>query len=499
MGWELKGLAQRLRKQVREMKVDRNYKIMLTALTCLALLHSGAAESDSKAKPSDRMIGDAIERTMMFDPTVFSNDVDIEVEEGIVTLKGEVEDLRSKERASEIAGSKKGARSVVNLLSVQNSGLSDYEIQTRVKSALSFDTITRDLPIEANVAKGTVTLTGEVDAWGVKNLAEDVASQVIGVRGVINQLTVTPDPERDSATIKSHIERALRNNLFVDAAFVKTNVADGTVTLTGIVGSFAEKGRAVKLAHVAGVNEVNADKLVVDSWIDTGEVKDSPYAQLSDDDIRDAVKAALAADPRVYSYNPEVQVVDGNVTLRGVVDTVVARIAAERDANETVGVRRVYNYLKVRPGTVVPDSELVTRISDALRLNPYTDRYDVKIESRNGRVTLQGDTETQYEKYKVEEIASGIEGVKSVNNRILVLGQNYPHLRPKTDMQIYEDIVDELRWSAFVDAEQIAVKVDDGVVTLSGMVQNLRQKRAAEVNAEDGGARGIINDIKVIQ
>ena len=50
----------------------------------------------------------------------------------------------------------------------------------------------------------------------------------------------------------------------------------------------------------------------------------------------------------------------------------------------------------------------------------------------------------------------------------------------KTDKQLKDDILAELRWEPSVSAEQIGVEVKDGVVTLAGHVNSLVEKWAAE-------------------
>ena len=50
----------------------------------------------------------------------------------------------------------------------------------------------------------------------------------------------------------------------------------------------------------------------------------------------------------------------------------------------------------------------------------------------------------------------------------------------KTDMKLKEDILAELRWEPSVNAEQIGVEVEDGIVTLAGHVNSYFEKLAAE-------------------
>ena len=53
-------------------------------------------------------------------------------------------------------------------------------------------------------------------------------------------------------------------------------------------------------------------------------------------------------------------------------------------------------------------------------------------------------------------------------------------LEMKTDTQLKNDVVEELRWEPKVNANDISVIVKDGVVTLTGMVPTYAEKWAAE-------------------
>lgn len=67
----------------------------------------------------------------------------------------------------------------------------------------------------------------------------------------------------------------------------------------------------------------------------------------------------------------------------------------------------------------------------------------------------------------------------------------------KNDSRIREDIKNELIWSPFVDANQVAVSVLDGIAILSGTVDSWGEYRAAQENAFEGGAVSVGNTLKV--
>lgn len=68
----------------------------------------------------------------------------------------------------------------------------------------------------------------------------------------------------------------------------------------------------------------------------------------------------------------------------------------------------------------------------------------------------------------------------------------------KTDAEIKNDVLDELAWRPNIDETQIGVIVEDGVVTLSGVVNNYSKKLAAELAAKSvEGVKAVALDIEV--
>ena len=66
------------------------------------------------------------------------------------------------------------------------------------------------------------------------------------------------------------------------------------------------------------------------------------------------------------------------------------------------------------------------------------------------------------------------------------------------DSDIKRDVEDELRWDPDIDATDIAVSVNSGIVTLAGFVRSYMQKYRAEDDAKRvAGSVGVVNDIEV--
>lgn len=68
----------------------------------------------------------------------------------------------------------------------------------------------------------------------------------------------------------------------------------------------------------------------------------------------------------------------------------------------------------------------------------------------------------------------------------------------KSDFQIQQDVMDELKWEPYLKASEIGVAVKNGVVTLSGHVDSYSKKIAAESAAKKVvGVKAVAEDIEV--
>lgn len=279
----------------------------------------------------------------------------------------------------------------------------------------------------------------------------------------------------------------------MDDYLIDVEVKDGVVVLDGLVGSLAEKTRAISDGWVADVLSVDGSGLDID-WTSRDELRrKSLYVARTDEEIEEAVEKTLAYDPRVASVEPDVEVHNGTVILSGVVGDLKARRAAEEDARNVIGVWRVRNHLKVRPKSVPEDAVLEKRVLGALANDPYVDRFDVKVAVDEGWVYLSGDVDNSFERNRAGRVAEGVRDAVAVVN---YLDYDYTWTW-KPDREIREDVRDQLFWSPYVSADQVSVNVDGGVVTLTGLVDTWSERDVAEKNAWDGGAKDVHNELDV--
>jgi len=477
-------------------------------------------EISDESKPNDESITKFIQTEMIVQDGVNWNDIDVETKEGIVTLSGKVDNLLEKDRSINIAKSIRGVRAVIDKLKVRKVEISDQQLKKDVEAALFIDPATDSYELEVDVKNGKITLSGEVDSWQEKELAVKVVKGVRGVQALENEVYFAYNNSRDDIEIKSDITQTLHWDIRVDDALIDVKVSEGNVSLSGTAGSASEHSQAVINSWVAGVKNVDASKLRIADWSKDEQIRSSRFVQKEDDAIEKAVRDAFLYDPRVISFNPEVNVTNGKVVLTGVVSNLKAKRAAEIDARNVVGVWKVENLLKVKgKQDLATDLAIINRVNQALSLNPYLDNYNVNVTAKNGIVTLDGNVENFYEKYKAEDVASTVYGVKKIKNKIdvefdaLPYAYDYndwfyqPYARSfinsyspiKSDWEIKNNIEAQLWWSPFINLSDVSIEVDNGIAILEGKVDSWNEYYLAEKNAFEGGALGVDNDLDIEQ
>jgi osmotically-inducible protein OsmY len=407
-------------------------------------------------------------------------------------LSGSVDHLLARDRALEIVRAVKGVRSVVDRLTVMPEPRSDEEIFYDLYELYGAQPVVDADKIAIHVDQGVVKLEGVVDSYQEKTMCDRLAREIRGVVGVKNRLKVAAPEERPDPEIEADVKSRLAEDVLVRAELIQVSVDKGKVSLSGIVGSAAEKQRAKIDAWVTSVKDVNVDSLEVDwrAYVKmkrTGEVV--PWLTLSDKRMQEAVADAFRLDPRIAPSMDkiEISVFDtGETVLAGEVRSLSAKRAAEETASNTVGIRRVFNHLRVRPDPEdrKSDSRLADEVESALRRDPYFSHNEIEVRVINGRVVLRGFVDFPFEKKYAGDVAARMRGVIEIDNRLRV--NTAPH--EKRDEEILADVKACLYWNARLDGEIIDVTVRDGVVTLKGRVDNPYQYREAVDCAYEGGA-----------
>jgi len=194
----------------------------------------------------------------------------------------------------------------------------------------------------------------------------------------------------------------------VDEKEVGVQVAGGVVTLTGTVTSWAKRMAAQEAAHrVIGVLDVANDI----------KVKAPGGLAPNDTEIAQAVRRALEWDVFVPEEKITSTVTDGWVTLEGTVERWSQRDDAERAVRNLAGVKSVVTKITVTPAKPVTE-DVQKAIEQALERRADREARQIRVDVRDGTVTLTGSVHSWAERKSVLAAARFTPGVRTVEDHL---------------------------------------------------------------------------------
>jgi len=230
----------------------------------------GVALLASAQTPSDAKVQAEVQHDL--DNKKFAN-VHVAVQDGVVTLSGDVALYSTKEDADKKVHHRKDVRAVRNMIEISGGETSDEQLKDKLAKALAYDRVgygtTPFNNIEPGVQQGVVTLRGTVYGPSDKDSALSLVANTPGVKDVIDQLDVAPvSPDDDRIRLAE--ARAIYgygplNRYALDPAkTIRITVVNGRVTLNGVVDSEADKNMAgIRANGVSGVFAVTNNLQVV--------------------------------------------------------------------------------------------------------------------------------------------------------------------------------------------------------------------------------------------
>lgn len=318
----------------------------------------------SFARQPDAWITAKVKTKLILSPVVGGTRIDVDTEDGHVTLHGNVSTKAERDEAKRIASAVEGVRSVRDLVQVvptsrrKETKLADDRIKEDVQKALEAQSRLAKSSISVrSVNQGVVLLHGKADTMSDHLLAIAVADRVAGTRRVASEVE-SPDTFGDrevwfddgdtdkrnssagDAWITAKTKFRLISHPDISASDINVDTYDGTVTLFGTVPSDLIKRESARVTReVSGVREVRDLLIIVPP-------KDKRELTVADDQI------AAAVDQRLKSAGfedaiIEVEVKAGVARLTGTVKRPIDRYDAVVIANATDGVRAVRDDLRL--------------------------------------------------------------------------------------------------------------------------------------------------------
>ena len=214
---------------------------------------------------TDLQIQSDVQSQLKWEPQLNASEIGVSVKNGVVTLSGIVDSFPKKLAAERVAKNIMGVKAVAVDLQVGISPVNrktDTEIAEACINALKWDSAVPDDKIQVKVENGFVILEGTVE-WSYQRIAAKKAlSNINGVKGIENMITVKQKPS--SVDIKKQIRDSFIRTAGQEADRIKVEVLGDRVILSGTVASLHEKEEAENTAwSTTGVNEVENKITVV--------------------------------------------------------------------------------------------------------------------------------------------------------------------------------------------------------------------------------------------
>jgi len=141
------------------------------------------------------------------------------------------------------------------------------------------------------------------------------------------------------------------------------------------------------------------------------------------------------------------------------------------------------------------NEELQRDVQDAIKWEPLLNAAEIGVTVKDGVVTLSGIVSSYAKKMEAENAAKSVSGVKAVVEKIII---DFGEVVTIDDNKIAEEILNAFKWNWDIPNNTMKVKVEDGWVTLEGVLEWNYQKEAARHSASKQlGVRGVVNEVLV--
>lgn len=436
----------------------------------VAFASSGLAD---ETVPDDRTISFLVGEAMREDPRVWSANIDISTKDGVVLLSGHVDTLLQLRFAGAIASKIGGVVRVANELTVVAAAREDRAVAADVEHRLKTSSGGQIRELNVNCEGGMVTLTGEVESPGYRSEADLMASEVFGVRGVKNALTIRASNHRSDGEISKELTNTFFRDVYLTGLDTAVKCENGHVVLTGVVGNAYLRTRAGQLArNTTGVVDV-LNEMTINQLVERGERR--VEAPPTNEELAEAVSIRLSSDVRINAVNIQVDAKQGHITLRGNVPSMQERQLAEFAARQVAGAVWTTNLLSVRD-ELRPDVDVLRDINRLLEDDHYVRSLPISADVVHGVVTLHGTVSTHLPRMRAAELVGRVKGVRGVHNEIEVRWKSLFR-----DQTLKQHVVTRLQanWETKYVIKRIDVAVTNGNIVLTGDVDTWAQRREA--------------------
>lgn len=210
---------------------------------------------------NDKELQTTITDELVYTPDIDATHLGVSVNDGIVTLSGDVASLPERHAAKRAALRVSGVKAVTDKIVVRDPGISgpnDADLARAANQLLNWAVEVPANTVKASVRDHMITLSGNVTWKYQRTAASRAVSHLRGVTGVSNTIALTQTAPASGA--KAAIEAAILRHGQLDAHTITVELHEHALTLRGSVRSWAQYREAENTAWAAaGVTSVSND------------------------------------------------------------------------------------------------------------------------------------------------------------------------------------------------------------------------------------------------
>jgi hyperosmotically inducible periplasmic protein len=212
-----------------------------------------------------------------------------------------------------------------------------------------------------------------------------------------------------------------------------------------------------------------------------------------------------ALSPHLRANDLKVSVQDGKATLTGTVEEDISKDLAKQIALGVDGIKQVDNQIVVKAdyeppkrsadergfGDVIDDATITAAVKSKLTWSRHTEGLSTTVETKRGKVTLQGSADSAEAKALATSLARNTRGVTAVDNQLVIKNTTKPTVaanvgssaqdagQSMTDTWITTKVKATYMYSSNINSADISVNTEGGIVTLSGKVDSGAERALA--------------------
>ncbi len=217
----------------------------------------------------------------------------------------------------------------------------------------------------------------------------------------------------------------------------------------------------------------------------------------SNQELKQQIEYRVLGDTRIRAKNLTVEFQNNRVIIKGTVQSIAARDAAESDVWAVKGVKHIENRLQVEfpLGYIKPtDQTLKENLLQQIALDPDLYQENITCEVSDGKVLLQGAVGQLFKKFRATTIAKQTGGATEIKNSIAVVPT-----RSIEDRKIAHTITHHLQRVLGEKVNNIALEIENGHVILNGTVPDLHSFETTEdITRYTEGVLDIANNMVIL-